>query len=334
MRIVCSIDESTAARDAAEIAGQLARWMRAELVYVHSVTGVSSERPGARSHRRCDLLIVGYAPRARFTSALLGEAHRRLVRDATCPIMLVPAGARAEGRCGHCPGVQPAVPLGSSRRGSGLPSCCTGLAARGHARASRRVAEPANGRAALRRGSTPHPGSGGRSREETRGRTRGTQWQSVRATGRARHESRRRRDCDRQPAGLVAKSPLSLGRGAATASRAPSGARRPPTRRTARRLIAPTSSQQSAQRSSAALNGRGPQTHWNVVLPPGVGDRGDLHGRPHVRKPSGAPTSHSMPPTRRHQRKCPEAALIQGVRPSARELLEGRPEATRASTNA
>jgi hypothetical protein len=72
MRIVCSIDESTAARDAAETAGPL----------------------GARSHRRCDLLIVGYTPRARFASALLGEAHRRLVRQAACPVMLVPAGAR------------------------------------------------------------------------------------------------------------------------------------------------------------------------------------------------------------------------------------------------
>ena len=100
MRIVCSIDESTAARHAAEIAGQLARRMRAELVYVHSVTGVSSERLGARSHRRCDLLIVGYVPRARFTSALLGEAHRRLVRDATCPIMLVPAGAQLRAGAG------------------------------------------------------------------------------------------------------------------------------------------------------------------------------------------------------------------------------------------
>lgn len=82
MRIVCSIDESTAARHAAEIAGQLARRMRAELVYVHSETGDSSERVGARSHRRCDLLIVGFMARARFSSALLGEARRRLVRDA------------------------------------------------------------------------------------------------------------------------------------------------------------------------------------------------------------------------------------------------------------
>ena len=252
MRIVCSIDESTAARDAAEIAGQLARWMRAELVYVHSVTGVSSERLGARSHRRCDLLIVGYVPRARFTSALLGEAHRRLVRDATCPIMLVPAGAQLRAGAGIVLGYNLPYLSAAAAAAAGSLAAALGLVARGHARASRRVAEPANGRAALRRGATPHPGSGGRSREETRGRTRGTQWQSVRATGRARHESRRRRDCDWQPAGLVAKSPLSLGRGAATASRAPSGARRPPTRRTARGLIAPTSSQQSAQRSSAA----------------------------------------------------------------------------------
>jgi hypothetical protein len=43
MRIVCSVDESTAARDAAEIAGQVAHRMRAELVYVHSVTGESSD---------------------------------------------------------------------------------------------------------------------------------------------------------------------------------------------------------------------------------------------------------------------------------------------------
>lgn len=127
MRIVCSIDESTAARDAAEIAGQLARRMRAELVYVHSVTGESSERLGARSHRRCDLLIVGYTPRARFASALLGEAHRRLVRDAACPVMLVPAGARLRAGTGivlgyNLPSISSAAAVAAGRLAAALDS--------------------------------------------------------------------------------------------------------------------------------------------------------------------------------------------------------------------
>jgi nucleotide-binding universal stress UspA family protein len=97
MRIVCSIDESPAARSAAEVAGQLASRLRAELVFVHSVTGNSTERVGVRSNRRCGLLIVGSKARSRLSSALLGEAHQRLVRDASCPVMLVPAGARLHG---------------------------------------------------------------------------------------------------------------------------------------------------------------------------------------------------------------------------------------------
>jgi nucleotide-binding universal stress UspA family protein len=127
MRIVCSIDESTAARDAAESAGQLARRMRAELVYVHSVTGESSERLGARSHRRCDLLFVGYTPRARFASALLGEAHRRLVRDAACPVMLVPAGARLRAGTGivlgyNLPSISSAAAVAAGRLAAALDS--------------------------------------------------------------------------------------------------------------------------------------------------------------------------------------------------------------------
>jgi Universal stress protein family len=126
MRIVCSVDESTAARDAAEIAGQVAHRMRAELVYVHSVTGESSERLGA-SHRRCDLLIVGYTPRARFASALLGEAHRRLVRDAACPVMLVPAGARLRAGTGivlgyNLPSISSAAAVAAGRLAGALGS--------------------------------------------------------------------------------------------------------------------------------------------------------------------------------------------------------------------
>jgi hypothetical protein len=142
MRIVCSIDESTAARDAAEIAGQLARRMRTELVYVHSVTGASSERLGARSHRRCDLLIVGYTPRARFASALLGEAHRRLVRDAACPVMLVPAGARLRAGTGivlgyDLPSISSAAAVAAGRLAAALDS----LLVVAHVEAAGRLAE-------------------------------------------------------------------------------------------------------------------------------------------------------------------------------------------------
>ena len=91
MRIVCSIDDSAHARDAARIAGELALRLDAELVHVHSVTG---DATGGSGKARCDLLIVGYKPRGRWRNALLGAAHRRLVEDAPCPVMLVPAGAR------------------------------------------------------------------------------------------------------------------------------------------------------------------------------------------------------------------------------------------------
>ena len=239
MRIVCSIDESTAARDAAEIAGQLARRMRAELVYVHSVTGESTERLGARSHRRCDLLIVGYTPRARFASALLGEAHRRLVRDAACPVMLVPAGARLRAGTGivlgyNLPSISSAAAVAAGRLAAALDS-----SARGRTRGCRRGAWPSDGRAAPRRGSTPHRGGRGRSREEARGGTRGTHGRSVRATGRSRRGARSRRDRDRQPAHRLAKHALSLRRDAAAESRAPSGACSTWTSCSACRMIAP-----------------------------------------------------------------------------------------------
>jgi nucleotide-binding universal stress UspA family protein len=94
---------------------------------VHSVTGESSERLAARSHRRCDLLIVGYTPRARLASALLGEAHRRLVRDAACPVMLVPAGARLRAGTGivlgyNLPSISSAAAVAAGRLAAALDS--------------------------------------------------------------------------------------------------------------------------------------------------------------------------------------------------------------------
>ncbi len=94
MRIVCSIDESAVARNAARVAGHLAERMGAELVFVHSETGESSPRNGARSDRRCGLLVVGFKAPARVSSMLLGDPYRRLARDAGCPVMLVPATAQ------------------------------------------------------------------------------------------------------------------------------------------------------------------------------------------------------------------------------------------------
>jgi len=95
MRIVCSIDESLEARNAAHIAMRLAERLRAELVFVHSETGESSQPLGIRSpDRRCGLLVVGFKASTRLSSALLGDRYRRLVRDAACPVMLVPAPAQ------------------------------------------------------------------------------------------------------------------------------------------------------------------------------------------------------------------------------------------------
>lgn len=94
MRIVCSIDESNAARNAAQVARQLADRMPAELVFVHSRTGESSSRDGGRSDRRCGLLIVGFEAPGRVASLLMGDPYRRLARDAGCPVMVVPATAQ------------------------------------------------------------------------------------------------------------------------------------------------------------------------------------------------------------------------------------------------
>jgi nucleotide-binding universal stress UspA family protein len=94
MRIVCSIDESAAARNATRVAGRLADRMRAELVFVHSETGESSPRVGTRADRRCGLLVVGFKPPARLSSMLLGDPYRRLARAAGCPVMVVPATAQ------------------------------------------------------------------------------------------------------------------------------------------------------------------------------------------------------------------------------------------------
>ena len=98
MRIVCSIDESPEARNAARMAGHLADRMGAELVFVHSETGETSPHADARSHRHCGLLIVGFKAPARVSLTLLGDPYRRLVHAAACPVMLVPAAAHL--RCG------------------------------------------------------------------------------------------------------------------------------------------------------------------------------------------------------------------------------------------
>jgi nucleotide-binding universal stress UspA family protein len=91
MRIVCSIDDSPEARNAARMAGHLADRMRAELIFVHSDTGETSPRADARSDQPCGLLIVGFKAPARVSSALLGDRYRRLVHGAACPVMSVPA---------------------------------------------------------------------------------------------------------------------------------------------------------------------------------------------------------------------------------------------------
>jgi nucleotide-binding universal stress UspA family protein len=94
MRIVCSIDESPESRNAAQVAERLAGRLRAELVFVHSETGETSPPAGARSDQRCDLLIVGSKAPSRVSTVFLGDRYRRLMRDAGCPVLLVPAAAQ------------------------------------------------------------------------------------------------------------------------------------------------------------------------------------------------------------------------------------------------
>ena len=94
MRIVCSIDESPVARNAARMAGHLAdRMSRARLRPFGDRRGVAH----APARARIDGVVPGgegFEPPARCASLLLGRPLSPPVRRAGCPVMMVPAAAQ------------------------------------------------------------------------------------------------------------------------------------------------------------------------------------------------------------------------------------------------
>jgi nucleotide-binding universal stress UspA family protein len=95
MLLMCASDATPAGQNAARIAAYLSGRLRAGLVCFES--GGSDEVVSlatATHETRCDLLVLGYPHRRRWWSYGVAEkAHRRLLRRAACPIMLIADGA-------------------------------------------------------------------------------------------------------------------------------------------------------------------------------------------------------------------------------------------------
>jgi len=57
-------------------------------------SGIPAERLAAVGRELgCDLLVIGHGRRQPFARALLGETHRKLLRTADVPVMVVPPAA-------------------------------------------------------------------------------------------------------------------------------------------------------------------------------------------------------------------------------------------------
>jgi nucleotide-binding universal stress UspA family protein len=122
--IVCGLDLSDAAPAVAETADWLARGLEAKLVLLHATEephagdqdlfaairerlGVPADQArkveGAPADRLleavdedgADLLVVGSRGRGSIRSALFGSVSRRLMTEATCPVVVVPLGVAA-----------------------------------------------------------------------------------------------------------------------------------------------------------------------------------------------------------------------------------------------
>jgi nucleotide-binding universal stress UspA family protein len=91
MLLLCATDGSIAGRAALRIGAELAERLSAELAALDADT--RDPTPMLRDAARttgCELLVVGYASRTRVDGASLPGWQRRVVRDAPCPVMLVP----------------------------------------------------------------------------------------------------------------------------------------------------------------------------------------------------------------------------------------------------
>jgi nucleotide-binding universal stress UspA family protein len=92
MLLLCATDRSIAGRAALRTGTELAERLHAELAALEADTRDPTPilLDAARA-TGCDLLVVGYASRARVDGASLPGWQRRVVPGAPCPVMLVPA---------------------------------------------------------------------------------------------------------------------------------------------------------------------------------------------------------------------------------------------------
>ena len=100
MLLLCTTDRSIAGDAATRVAAELAERLRVEL----SSLDVHRRDPDpshglltAAQATGCDLLVVGYAPRAAIKTASTPGWQRRIIRDTPSPVMLVPAGPEPPG---------------------------------------------------------------------------------------------------------------------------------------------------------------------------------------------------------------------------------------------
>ncbi len=90
MLLLCTTDRSIAGSAATCVAAELAERLRVELPYA------ADPSPALRSAAHatgCDLVVVGYVARASVAAVSTPGWQRRVVHDAPCPVLLVPAGS-------------------------------------------------------------------------------------------------------------------------------------------------------------------------------------------------------------------------------------------------
>lgn len=94
MLLLCATDSSIAGNAATRVAAELAEKLRVELSSLDEHARDPDPSHGllaAAQATGCDLLVVGYAPRAAIETASTPGWQRRIVRDTPSPVMLVPA---------------------------------------------------------------------------------------------------------------------------------------------------------------------------------------------------------------------------------------------------
>jgi nucleotide-binding universal stress UspA family protein len=94
MLLLCSTDTSIVGHAALRVAGELSEALHAELAALDA--GPGDPTPQLLSAARatgCDLLVIGFTSRVGLDVARLGGWQHRVVRDAPCPVMLVPLGS-------------------------------------------------------------------------------------------------------------------------------------------------------------------------------------------------------------------------------------------------